>query len=91
MEQPMFYQGQRVVCVDAPNRPENGCGDTELIEGKSYYIENGSSQISNGRIYVAIVGLMYDYLQTSFVPYDTDKALEDEIFEALKEDLKIKI
>lgn len=90
-EKPLFYQGQRVVFVGVPHGVE--CPNKiELIEGKSYYIVNPNYPTQyTDRVFIALSGLNeFCYLQTGFIPYDEDQALEDEIKTALNEGLKIK-
>lgn len=94
MEQPMFYQGQRVVFVGVPSDHEDkDC--SPLIEGKSYYVENPNVKNlphPEWGTYIELSGITWNaYDQRGFIPYDTDQAMENEIHQALKEDLKIKI
>lgn len=87
----MFYQGQRVVAQVTIPHPFYNNGLPLPVDGKSYYITNANYRVEQGFVFVEIAGFSNNFWQGLFIPYDTDKALEDEIFEALKEDLKIKI
>lgn len=80
----MFYQGQRVVCIQKREIGSKG-SRTPLIEGKSYYVANPNRYRDETTIYIMISGIdKMAFDQNHFVPYDEDKAMEDEIFESLK-------
>lgn len=92
LEKPMFYQGQRVVCVDG-GEPVGTCGTPNpIIEGKSYYISDPCRKETTKAIYVSLSGFNpnYAWRQDCFVPYDEDQKLEDEIREALNSDIQVK-
>ncbi|HEU5289468.1 MAG TPA: hypothetical protein VFU05_02420 [Cyclobacteriaceae bacterium] len=86
MEQPLFYTGQRVVCIDG-GEPIGTCGTrNQIIEGKSYYITDPCRKETNKAVYVSLSGFNpnFAWRQDCFVPYDEDQKLENEIFESLK-------
>lgn len=90
MEQPMFYQGQRVVALTVvangwslnPNSPQP-------IDGKSYYVSNPKASEFGGLVWITISGFSdkNEFWQGQFVPYDTDAQLEEEIHQAMKGNL----
>lgn len=85
MEKPMFYQGQRVVCVDRLPCTDGSLTNNPLIEGKSYYVTNPHFPTCYvNKVYIMVSGIWAAFNQRQFVPYDTDKELENEIHEALK-------
>lgn len=88
MEQPIFYQGQRVVAqINVPKGYIIDMNNKLPIDGKSYYISNPNAYKNiEGRIYVTISGFTENdmFWQGCFIPYDADAKLEEEIFEALK-------
>lgn len=87
MEKPMFYQGQRIVCIQRFRCFSGGDKKNPLIEGKTYIVSNPDSKHPLSKsITVNLVGLPQSqhFRQLQFIPYDTDKELENEIHEALK-------
>lgn len=87
MEQPLFYQGQRVVAVVSVPPPFVVDDKFPMpIDGKSYYITHPNALVNGGYIFVKIAGFEATQMfwQGLFVGYDTDHALENEIHEALK-------
>lgn len=87
----LFSVGDKILCVDSSD--SNGY----LVEGKAYKVlEIGTCACGQSICSVTTVGIGVGisdghWHQTRFIKPDTDKAMEDQIFEALKEDLKIKI
>jgi len=99
----LFSLGQKVVCVDA-GYAGNPFGKPELlIEGKTYTIHGINKCPKCGCIGVNVGITQRDdtickcgvresgcwYNQFRFVAIDTDRALDEEIHNALKETLKI--
>lgn len=83
--QPMFYQGQAVVCIDSDclvDPPDQKC---PLIEGKRYYVTNPDLQRDHDTIYIELAGISeWGFDQDQFVPEEADRATEEMIHEALK-------
>lgn len=85
MEQPLFYKGQKIVCVDSSGRSWKGT-DTGIIEGKTYVVSNNwKLHFATSTYGIMVVGIDdCIFRQTRFVPLDTNHQLEEEIFESLK-------
>lgn len=91
MEQPMFYQGQRVVAqVTIPPPFKYDTAYPLPIDGKSYYVNDPNAEYREGNqagyIFVKIQGFNVTQMfwQGLFVPYEADEQLEEQIHESLK-------
>lgn len=86
MEQPLFYKGQIVTCVDSNGAFDDG-SRWPLIEGKNYTIDNPDYKnvdIKDNVCAVTLFNVVGVFDQTRFVPLEFDRQADTEIFEALK-------
>ena len=84
MEQPMFYAGQAVRCINNKMKSTNTNQPCPLIEGKRYFIESPDYCRTNGHVQVTVYGIYAAFQQTAFIPEEADNNIEEQIFEALK-------
>lgn len=90
MEEPMFYQGQAVRCVDAADHGFSYPNARRVIEGKRYYIKDpiceGITIKGDGvRRVVTLEGFGdQKFWQMRFIAEEDDQNIEEEIHQALK-------
>ncbi len=83
--EPMFYQGQAVICIDAGYVYTKDKVRIPLIEGKKYYISNPKVSQDHDTLFIKVSGISgWSFDQDQFIPEEADRATEEMIHEALK-------
>ena len=85
-QEPLFSKGQKVVCANRLNE-KGECNDNldnDLIEGKTYTVNDPEAVKRGGRIWIDVKESKFFQLQTQFIPLDFDRHVEEESHQALK-------
>lgn len=82
---PLFYKGQRIVCVNSNGTFKSGRRNP-LIEGKTYTVEDADvyhPEAREGDVIIYVEGIDAAFRQTNFIPQSVDWHLENEITKIL--------